>query len=71
MKDFVKIQYPIMWKLCPDQSYSWLVETVIGIRRKQFPKKELIPASGQLILRLVETIFFLHFPETSASLFPV
>ena len=35
-----------------------LVETIIGIRRKQFSNKELIPASEQLIFRLVETIFF-------------
>ena len=35
-----------------------LVETIIGIRRKQFSNKELISASEQLIFRLVETIFF-------------
>ena len=67
MNDFVKIKYSVLWKLCFDQSYFQLVETVIGIRGKQFSKKELILASGQLILRLVETIFFLHFLETPAS----
>ena len=43
---------------------SLLVETMIGIRRKQFWEKELILASGQLIFWLVEIIFFLHFSET-------
>ena len=58
MKNFVKIQYSVMWKLCFDQSFFGLEETTTGIRGKQFPKKELILASGQLILWLVETIFF-------------
>ena len=35
-----------------------LLETIIGIRRKQFWEKELIVASGQLIFWLVEIIFF-------------
>ena len=36
-----------------------LVEAIIGIRGgKQFSKKELIIASGQLIFLLVETMFF-------------
>ena len=42
-----------------------LVETIIGIRRKQFPNKKLIVASGQMkrhfqwnpLLRLVQTDF--------------
>ena len=34
-----------------------LVEAIIGIRGKQFSKKELIIASRQLIFWLVETIF--------------
>ena len=34
-----------------------LVESIIGIRGKQFSKKELIIAAGQLIFWLVETIF--------------
>ena len=34
-----------------------LVETIIGIRRKQFSKKEIILVSGQLIFWLVETTF--------------
>ena len=93
-----------MWKLCFDQSYFWLVETIIrirrkpfskkklsfclvetvfsvnaislleetiiGIRRNQFWEKKLILASGQLIFRLVKTIYFLHFLETPASFFP-
>ena len=70
MKDFVEIQYSVLWKLSFDQSYFWLVETIIGIRGKQFSKKELILASEQMIFRLVETIFFLHFLETPASFFP-
>ena len=44
-----------------------LVETIIGIRRKQFSKKKLILASGQLISRPLKTIFSLHFLETPAS----
>ena len=48
-----------------------LVETIIGISGKQFSKKELILASGQLIFRLVETVFFFSiFLQTSASIFP-
>ena len=69
MKDFVEIQYSVLWKLYFDQSYFWLVETIIEIRGKRFSKKELILASGQLIFRLVE--FFLHFSETPASSFSV
>ena len=38
-----------------------LVETFIGIREKQFSKKKLILASGQLISRVLETIFFSTF----------
>ena len=34
-----------------------LVEAIIGIREKQFSKKELITASGQLILWLGKTTF--------------
>ena len=34
------------------------METIIGIRGKKFPKKELALPSGQLIFWLVETIFF-------------
>ena len=34
-----------------------LVESIIEIRGKQFSKKELIIAAGQLIFWLVETIF--------------
>ena len=51
MKDFVEIQYSVFWKLCFDQSHFWLVETIIGIRGKQFSKKELI-------FCLAETVFF-------------
>ena len=43
-----------------DQSYFWLVETIIGIRGEQFSKKELILASGQLVFRLMETVSFLQ-----------
>ena len=50
MKDLVEIQYSVLWKLCFDQSYFWLVETIIGIRDKQFLKKELV-------FCLVETVF--------------
>ena len=42
MKDFVELQYSVLWKLYFDQSYFWLVETIIGITGKQFSKKELI-----------------------------
>ena len=39
-----------------------IVETIIGIRGKQFFKKKLILASGKLwFFRLVDTIFFLRF----------
>ena len=38
-----------------------LVETIIGIRGKHFSKKKLILAGGQLIFRLVETVFFSPF----------
>ena len=34
-----------------------LVEAIIGIGRKQFSKKQLIIASGQLIFWVAETIF--------------
>ena len=37
---------------------SLLLETIIGIRRKQFREKELIIASGHLTFRLVEITFF-------------
>ena len=50
MKDFVEIQYFILWKLYFDQNYLWLVETIIGIRGKHSSKKELI-------FCLVETVF--------------
>ena len=40
-----------------------LVEAIIGIRGKQFPKKQLIIASGQLIFWLVEAIFSLFFRD--------
>ena len=39
---------------------SLLVETIIGIKRKQFWEEDVIFDSGQLI-------FLLHFPETLAS----
>ena len=42
MKDFVEIQYSVLWKLCFDQSCFWLVETIIGVRGKQFSKKDFI-----------------------------
>ena len=51
MKEFVEIQYSVLWKLCFDPRYFWLVETIIEIKGKQFSKKELI-------FCLVETIFF-------------
>ena len=70
MKDFVEIQYSVLWKLGFDQRYFWLVETIFGIRGKQFSKKELILASGQLIFRPVEIICFLHFSETPVIFFP-
>ena len=59
MKDFVEIQYSVLWKLRFDQSYFWLVETIIEITGKQFSKKELILASGQVIFWLVKINFFL------------
>ena len=40
---------------------SLLLETIIGIRRKQFREKELILADGQLIFRLVENTYFPFF----------
>ena len=45
------------------------METIIGIRGKHFSKKELTLASGQLISRLVQTIFSLLFSETPAIFF--
>ena len=42
---------------------SLLVETIIGIRRKQFWEKELILASGQRIYWLVEIILFFIFQK--------
>ena len=71
IKDFVEIQYSVLWKLCFDRSYFRLVETINEIRGKQFSKKELILASGQLIFWLVETIFLLYFSKTPASFFSV
>ena len=59
-----------MWKLCFDQSYFWLVETIIGIKRKQFSKKELIFASGHRFSGQWQPFFFLRFSETPASVFP-
>ena len=50
VKGFVEIQCSVLWKLCFDQSYFWLVETIVGIRKKRFSKKELI-------FYLVETVF--------------
>ena len=44
------------------------LETIIGIRRKQFWEKELIFSGGQLIFWLGESIF-LHFSGTPASVF--
>ena len=41
MKDFVEIQHSVLWKLCFDQSYFWLVKTNTGIRGKHFSTKEL------------------------------
>ena len=69
MKDFVKIQYSLLWKLYFDQSYFRLVEIITGIVGRQFSMKSLIFASGQLIFRLVETIFFLHLLDTPDSFF--
>ena len=43
-----------------------LVEIIIGIRRKQFWKKQLILAGGKLLFRPVE-IIFLHFSEILAN----
>ena len=57
MKDFVKIQYSVLWKLCFDQTYFWLAETITGIRGKKFSKKEVILTLRKLVYRLVETIF--------------
>ena len=51
MKDFVEIQYSVLWKLCFDPRYFWLAENIIEIKGKQFSKKVLI-------FYLVETIFF-------------
>ena len=56
MKDFVEIQYSVLWKLRFDQSYL-LVETITRTRGEQFSKKEFIFVFGKLIFRLVETIF--------------
>ena len=50
MRDFVEIQYSVLWKLCFYQNYFWLVETIFGIRRKQFSKKEFI-------FYIVETVY--------------
>ena len=47
-----------------------LVETIIGIKGKLFSNKKLILASRQLISRLLETIFSLHFSETPDSFIP-
>ena len=58
LKDFVEIQYSVLQKLCFDQIYFCLVETIIGIRVKQFSKRQIILASGKVIFRLLETIFF-------------
>ena len=41
----VGIQYYVLWKLCFDQIYFWLVKTIIGNRRKQFSKKQPVFAS--------------------------
>ena len=46
------------------------METIIGIKGKLFSNKKLILASGQLISRLLETIFSLHFSETPDSFIP-
>ena len=48
-----------------------LVETITVIRRKQFSKKELILASGQMIFWLVETIFFSIFQRLLPMIFSV
>ena len=69
MKDFDEIQSSVLWKLCFDKNYFWLVETIIGIRGKQLSKNELTFAGGKLIFRLAETIFSLHFLETPAIFF--
>ena len=66
----IEIHYSVLWKLCFDQSYFRLVETIIGIRAKQFSKKELVLANGQLIFRLVETIFFSIFRRPLPVFFP-
>ena len=42
-----------------NSAISLLVETIIGIRRKQFLEKELILAGGKLIFWIVQNIFFL------------
>ena len=44
-----------------------LVETITGIRRNQFSKKNLFLVSVQHIFRLVEAIFLLHCSETPAG----
>ena len=56
---------------CFDQSYIWLAETIIGIRGKQFSKKGLILANGQLIFRLVSFLrgTLLVFFPSSGKLF--
>ena len=51
MNDFIEIQYSVLRKLCFDQNYFWLMETITAIRQKQLSKKELI-------FCLVETVFF-------------
>ena len=51
MKDFLEIQYLVLWKLCFHQSYFWLGEIIIGSRGKLFSKKDLI-------ICLVETGYF-------------
>ena len=51
MKNFVEIQHSVLWKMSYDQSYFWLVETIIGIRGKQFSMKKLIVC-------LMETVCF-------------
>ena len=49
---------------------SLLLETIIGIRRKQFWEKELILARGQLIFWLEENILFSIFRRPLPVFFP-
>ena len=45
------------------------MEAIIGIRGKQFSNKEFIIDSGQLIFRLVESVFFSIFQRLLPVMF--